>query len=298
MGGSLLSRDRSLSPEIVLLTDGWQTSGSQPIDALPPGVAVSYVTLPPQADGQRPAAVIHSIDAASVARTGDRIDVQLDLQAAQPVDAQLRVTVDQLVVANGPIHLDAGDTQLSLPAPVAAPGFLEVRATLSSGGLISTLASIVVAKPAGRLLVLEDEPNQADALVSLLIQQGLDVERRPASSVPPSATSLGGFDAAVLVNTPATSLTLDQQQTLQSFVQDLGRGLVVIGGPHAFSPGGYQATVLDDLLPVSAEPPVEPHAQHRRRESGAEQAEQEALTRLWWRKAISANAAGPGGVRR
>src|SRR5207253_1081739 len=46
--------------------------------------------------------------------------------------------------------------------------------------------------------------------------------------------------------------------TLQSYVQDLGRGLVVIGGPHAFSPGGYQGTTLDDLLPVSSEPPVQP----------------------------------------
>src|SRR5207244_3908737 len=47
-------------------------------------------------------------------------------------------------------------------------------------------------------------------------------------------------------------------RTLVSFVQDLGRGLLVVGGAGAFAPGGYQGTPLDDLLPVSAEPPVEP----------------------------------------
>jgi len=62
----------------------------------------------------------------------------------------------------------------------------------------------------------------------------------------------------VLVNTPATSLSLDRQRTLVSFVQDLGRGLLVVGGVRAFAPGGYQGTPLDDLLPVSAEPPIEP----------------------------------------
>src|SRR5207302_1677836 len=31
-----------------------------------------------------------------------------------------------------------------------------------------------------------------------------------------------------------------------------------IGGARSFSPGGYQGTPLDDLLPVSAEPPIEP----------------------------------------
>ena len=62
----------------------------------------------------------------------------------------------------------------------------------------------------------------------------------------------------LVVNTPATSLTLDQQRTLQSFVQELGRGLIVVGGARTFSPGGYQGTALDDMTPVSADPPIEP----------------------------------------
>ena len=76
----------------------------------------------------------------------------------------------------------------------------------------------------------------------MLTDQGLEVERRAAASVPPSANDLSAFDGIVLVNTPATSLSLDQQRTLQSFVQDLGRGLVVVGGARSFSPGGYQGT--------------------------------------------------------
>jgi uncharacterized membrane protein len=116
----------------------------------------------------------------------------------------------------------------------------------------------VVAKPAGHVLVLEDQAGQADALVSLLLNEGLQVERQPVTSVPPSAIAWSAYDAAILVNTPATSLSLDQQRTLQSFVRDLGRGLMVVGGPRTFSPGGYEGTVLDDLLPVSAEPPITP----------------------------------------
>jgi len=34
--------------------------------------------------------------------------------------------------------------------------------------------------------------------------------------------------------------------------------LLVVGGARSFAPGGYQGTLLDDLLPVSAEPPIEP----------------------------------------
>jgi uncharacterized membrane protein/Mg-chelatase subunit ChlD len=258
LAGTILSRQTGSSPEIVLLTDGWQTAPSTPIDALPTGVAVSYVPLPPPAAGQRSLAVVHSLNVPSAARAGERIDIQVDLQAAQPVDAQLRVALDQMVIANGQLHLEAGETQLSLPAPVPGQGFVQVRVDLRAGDQTSTLTSVVVARPPGHVLVVEDEVGQASALVSLLTNEGLQIDRKPPSSLPPSASDLGEYDAAILVNTPATSLTLDQQRTLQSFVQDLGRGLVVVGGARTYSPGGYQGTVLDDVLPVSAEPPIQP----------------------------------------
>lgn len=258
LAGTLLPPDASVSPEIVLLTDGWQTAGLPAAEALPAGVAVSYVPIPASTSTARPVAVVHDLDAPAVARAGDRIDINLNLQTAAPVDGRLRVTVDQAAIANGPIHLDPGDTRLSLPAPVPAPGFVTIRADLLVNGITSVLSSVVVAAPAGHVLVLEDEPNQAALLATLLADQGLQVERRAASSVPPSANDLSAFDGLVLVNTPATSLSLDQQRTLQAYVQDLGRGLVVVGGARTFSPGGYQGTVLDELMPVSAEPPIEP----------------------------------------
>ena len=257
LAGDIVSRGPGLQPEIVLLTDGWQTTGSPALDALPPGVAVSYVPLPPPSDPTRPAAVLHSLDAPSVARVGDRIDVQLNLQSTESVDAQLTLRVDQAVVASGPVHLEPGETQLSLPAPVGSPGFVQIRADLRTTST-STLSTVVVAKPAGRVLLLHDDPYDADALAALLSKQGLDVVRNVASTLPPRAADLAEYDAAILVNTPATSLTLDQQQTMQSFVQDLGRGLVVVGGPRTFAPGGYEGTALDEMLPVSATPPVAP----------------------------------------
>ena len=53
LAGALIPRDPSLAPEVVLLTDGWSTIGSPPADALPSGVHVSYVRIPPPAAGQR-----------------------------------------------------------------------------------------------------------------------------------------------------------------------------------------------------------------------------------------------------
>jgi Mg-chelatase subunit ChlD len=258
LAGSLLPSDPSTSPEIVLFTDGWPTSGPSPTEDLPPGIAVSHVALPASSSTQKLVTVIHEFDAPPTARSGDRIDLSLDLQSSAPVDAQLRVWLDSTTVADEPVHLEPGDTRLTFQQRLGAAGFSAARAELQVGSQISRMSSTIVVKPAGQVLVLEDDPNQADALVSLLNADGLQVDRRPSSSLPPSASSLSQYDGAVLVNTPATSLSLDQQRTLVSFVQDLGRGLMVVGGSRSFGPGGYEGTVLDDLLPVSAVPPIEP----------------------------------------
>ena len=100
-------------------------------------------------------------------------------------------------------------------------------------------------------------PGTGQAVATLLQQNGLAVDAQPASSIPPSPDPLDQYDGLVLADVPVTSLTLDQQRTLQTLVRDRGKGLVVLGGPHSYAPGGYEGSVLDDMLPVSSKPPVE-----------------------------------------
>ncbi|MBV9545832.1 MAG: VWA domain-containing protein, partial [Chloroflexi bacterium] len=256
MAAGLLPTEASFSPEIVLLTDGWSNLGASPTDVVSQGVAVSYVA-PPRL-GHLPLAVVHTLDVPQAVRAGEQFEVSIDLQSADSVDAQLRLWIGPRLVTQGPVHLDPGETHLSLAQSVDTPALVTVRADLLVGSDTSSMSAVTLVKPAGRILVLADQQADADPLVSLLRAQGMQVDRAAPSSVPPSANQLTGDDAILLVNTPATSLSLDQQRTLQSYVQDLGRGLVVIGGARTFSPGGYQGTALDDMLPVAADPPIEP----------------------------------------
>jgi hypothetical protein len=45
-------------------------------------------------------------------------------------------------------------------------------------------------------------------------------------------------------------LPIGRMNTLKSYVRDHGGGLLVVGGDHAFGPGGYARTPLEDMLPV------------------------------------------------
>src|SRR5207253_9639033 len=79
---------------------------------------------------------------------------------------------------------------------------------------------------------------------------GMQVETQPPTAVPTQPEVLGAYSAVVLADVPASSLDDAQQSTLRSFVRDLGRGLLAIGGDTSFGQGDYVGTPLDDVLPV------------------------------------------------
>ena len=54
----------------------------------------------------------------------------------------------------------------------------------------------------------------------------------------------------MLVDTPAQALSPRALAALQSYVRDLGGGLVAVGGPHAYGVGGWYDTPLEETLPV------------------------------------------------
>ncbi len=62
----------------------------------------------------------------------------------------------------------------------------------------------------------------------------------------------------MLLDVPAGDLTLDQMTALREFVRSEGRGLVATGGRSSFTLGAYKGTPLEEVLPVTMDPPPRP----------------------------------------
>ena len=104
-----------------------------------------------------------------------------------------------------------------------------------------------------RVLIVSSDPEQAKHLADALTEQKIQVDPpRPPEGLPDSLAELQNFDLVILANVPATHPKLTQKhfQQLRLYVQELGGGLLLIGGDRAFGPGGYVRSVLEDLLPV------------------------------------------------
>ncbi|HET6575171.1 MAG TPA: VWA domain-containing protein [Fimbriiglobus sp.] len=123
-------------------------------------------------------------------------------------------------------------------------------------------AAAVVSRGQRRVLFLdENDPDtgrsQHEYLINTLLKSRIRVDRLPAGRLPADKGELGVFlsnyDLVVLANVPAEQFTQDQMEVLRSSVYDQGCGLVMIGGPDAFGPGGYQGTPVEAALPVDCE---------------------------------------------
>lgn len=243
---------------VVLLTDGWENEGHvQQVESIHDGIAVHYVVppLPERVD-----ASVRTVEVPSHTRIGEPLDASIVVDSLAETEAVLRVWLDERLVTEQATLLPAGATQLSVMPMLRSAGFHTLRAEINAPGderaENNAAAANTVTKDAGRVLVLEERTGEGREIAAVLAQSGVSVETQPASSIPTSPNGLRQYDSVVLANVPTTTLALDQLRTLQIYVQDMGRGLLVAGGPRAYGPGGYEGTILDEMLPVSSTPPA------------------------------------------
>lgn len=105
-----------------------------------------------------------------------------------------------------------------------------------------------------QILYADSDLEQSMSLRQVLEENGFDVRVIHASEIPTDLVSLQQFDVVILSNTDAEMFTENQQQVFESYVRDLGHGLVVTGGDKTFGAGGYTDTTLERILPVDMTP--------------------------------------------
>jgi hypothetical protein len=75
------------------------------------------------------------------------------------------------------------------------------------------------------------------------------------SELPTEAAAYLAPSVIVFDNIPADDFSPAQMQRLTQYVRDLGGGLVILGGDHAFAAGGYAGTPIESLSPLASTPP-------------------------------------------
>jgi uncharacterized membrane protein len=249
---------------IVLLSDGNDTTGNgQQEAALAAARGVQVQTHAIGLTG-RDEVLIERLTTPSTARIGERIEAAVDVTSsvAQPATVRLygngtllmTLRTDLKAGANHLVFGCAGGADADCPLEMTEPGFIAFRAVIEAArdtfSQNNTADADTIVKGVPRILVLGGNADVAAQLVASLRAEGQTVDTLVPEALPTDFAGLVTYDGIVVVDVPRLRFTDRQLAALQVYVRDLGRGLVMIGGPDAYGAGGYTKTPMEETLPV------------------------------------------------
>jgi uncharacterized membrane protein len=244
---------------IVLLTDGQQNleDAMQEAQLLQQeGIRLDIVPLP---NSSGPEARIDDLQAPTSLHTDEHFVLHIKLDSSVAQKATLRIYLDNSLLSEQSIQLTVGQQDFSVTMLAPSSGFHTLRVTLQApyDALIQNneASAFVNVQGPPTVLVIEGQPSSGQNIVSALQATGMQVETGAPESVPVSLDSLAKYSAVVLADVPAALLGNTRMQLLQSFVRDLGHGLIVSGGQNSYSLGSYANTPLEQALPVRMDSP-------------------------------------------
>jgi uncharacterized membrane protein len=120
--------------------------------------------------------------------------------------------------------------------------------------------AVTVSPGKGAILIVDgvsggDEHGPGSTLGNTLRTAGLQVQTIGADAVRADLLWLQQFDAVILQNVPAEGVPREAHSTLVAAVNQLGLGLVMVGGPDSFGAGGWKGTDIEPVLPVKLDLP-------------------------------------------
>ena len=257
-----------VSRNILLIGDGHETRGS--LLAAAREAAVSGITL-----HALPVAGPRKSDARIIALTPNRtrlfegasLSLTTVFESTIEGSATLKLYENGIEVEKRPVTLKPGSTQeVVFTRTPSTRNTFQYRAVLEGlegdtlPGNDSALA-IVDVRGRLRLLYIESDASEGRYLMQAMEKEGVELDLRQPGNLAFTFEQLSGYDGVILSDVPAHQLGEPLMNALRDYVDKLGGGLVMLGGPGSFGVGGYYRTPIEEVLPVRLKAPDEEEKQ-------------------------------------
>jgi Ca-activated chloride channel family protein len=142
------------------------------------------------------------------------------------------------------VHLTAGLNRVAFETSItneSGPVSIEAEVRIPNDTFADNnkFRNSIVVKGPPRILYAEERAESAQYFASALKMDGFVVNSTNAAGIPSTVGELDAYDAVILSDIPAGSLTPQQMRALATYVQDLGGGLIFTGGENVYGETGY-----------------------------------------------------------
>jgi uncharacterized membrane protein len=238
-------------PHLVLLSDGNETEGDILTAAVRCGAAISTVPLPASAE---PEVQLADMKLPAQIRQGEPFYLDIVIQSNYDTEGTITLYKDSFKVVEETKPLKTGENVFRFRQSADDQRQHEFSVAVSASGDTildnNRVSGLLFTGGKPRVLLIDSEPKTIRDFASALREQDIAAEVRPPEGVPKTLEELDHFDAVILSNVPATSLTMHQMNLLRTYLTDLGGGLMMLGGEQSFGLGGYYKTPVEEILPV------------------------------------------------
>ncbi len=240
---------------IVLMSDGNDTTGGGQAEAALAATRDIRIETRTIGLGATDEVLVERVTTPTTANLGETIEITADIRSSveQPATVRLFMNGD---AAGTPqrLTLEAGTNRVAFDVEPGEAGLhtfrIVVEAARDTFSQNDRGDSITIVKGEPRTLILAGDEVVARELVEALTTQRQQVDTIAPEALPTDFGRLAAYDSVVLVDVHRSRLSDRQLTALQVYVRDVGKGLVMIGGPDSYGAGGYQKTPLEETLPV------------------------------------------------
>lgn len=249
-------------PRMVVVTDGNQTRGdlvSEAYRAKEMGVRLSWRTF---AEDQVQEIRVVGLHLPDEIKVGQPFEIMAEVWSTHAETVTLNLRQDEFPNALQPsqtIELKEGVNRIPWKSEAKRAGATTYRLRLSKYAHDTEKANneaVMTAPVKGKPSVLYveggvmREPGAAGYLQRALEHENIDVEVRGPRGLPGTAKELEKYDLVLVSDVPAHFVGAGQMAALDQYVSSLGGGLIMAGGEDSFGSGGYQATKIEQIMPV------------------------------------------------
>ncbi|MEM1293895.1 MAG: VWA domain-containing protein, partial [Verrucomicrobiota bacterium] len=240
------------SRHIVVLSDGQETTGNLKSQAKASAVTGIKIHALPIGGEQRPdVRVTQLVSSQSRINEGATIDLTATIEASIAGSGRVRLFENGLEVDSEEITVDPGQSQsLRFRRSPDKRNIYNYRAVIEGFDREDAIPdnnealSIVDVRGKPLLLYIEGEPGEAKYLVRAMAKEGIRLDVRGANGIPNNLRELAGYDAIIFSDIAAHEIGETRMIAIRDYVDKLGGGFVMVGGPNSFGVGGYYRTPI------------------------------------------------------
>jgi uncharacterized membrane protein len=256
------------SRHVVIIGDGHETRGSLMTAAREASVAGIRLHAIPVAGPKRPDVRVRDLVPSRVRlHEGATLRLTATVDSTLAGQGSIKLFENGIEVERKPLTVGEGGTQVIVftrsPAVRNTYKYRAVVEGFEADSIPGNNDGLAIVEVRGRLrlLLCEGEPSEAASFVQAMEKEGIQLELRGPGQVPQTLDELAGYDGVVLSDIAARQVGEAAMVAMREYVDKLGGGLVMIGGPNSFGVGGYYRTPIDEVLPVRLKSPDEEEKQ-------------------------------------